>query len=566
MSLFDVHTVPAITDAPQEPRYYQKGSIEAASGAYKRGVCRQLQVLATGTGKTNIFAWLIDEHLSKHGGKALVIAHRDELLDQAARRIRMLTGRRVEIEAAEQRASDQAEVIVASVATVGRTGSTRMAWLEGKVTILVCDEAHHSAADSYVATFKRFVGPNTLLLGVTATAHRLDNKPLHGTDQRAIYDEVTYEYGILQGVEDKFLCPIRAVYVETNLDLSQVKTTAGDYNTHQLAEAIEDSDLDLQTVAAWLRYAEGRRTITFSPTIETARALQASFEAANVRSVVIDSQMRADDRAEAVRMFRSGEATVLCNCGIATEGFDVPECACVVLGRPTQSWSLYSQMIGRGTRIAPGKKDLLVLDMCQMILKHNLAKPPVNIAEVLDLPTNYKPKSTEDVTATANKWKELDPLARAALAKQAELTLEKIETRCTEVDILRAAEPIEGTAIVWILTGDESVYASLGSKRSATITRNTLGQWILSIKSEAETTETVIDCPNCETINQAARRAETLRLVHVNQLTDRRASWRDRPMSGKQAATLRRRGIEPGNDWSMGRASDVISMAIARQG
>jgi len=373
MTLFDLS--PAAPDSPGiSLRPYQQGAIDSVVSARNAGRRSGLLVMPTGCGKTVVFGSLIDQIKEP----ALVVAHRTELLDQAAERIRAVNpGIRVGIEAADRSADSFSDVVIANVATVGRLSSKRLNWF--KPRIIITDEAHHAAADGYQNVLQRFGafeddGPYHL--GVTATPHRLDNKPLHGDHVKAIFEEIVFQYGLVDAIKDGWLCDIRGYRVKTGVDLSTVKTTAGDYNQGQLAEKVNVHARNKLAFDKWYEIAKDRRTIVFCVDVEHSKAMRDWFTERGWACEHVDGTTRADDRNAIMARFRSGATQILTNCNIATEGFDAPQIGCVLLMRPTKSWSLFVQMVGRGLRTAPGKEDCIIIDVVDTTNDHSLASIP----------------------------------------------------------------------------------------------------------------------------------------------------------------------------------------------
>lgn len=271
MTLFDApRTASEITLRP-----YQEEAVAAVDAARARGLRSGLIVLATGGGKTTIFSHLIGQE-AKRGGRSLILAHRDELVGQAAERIASMTDVRVDIEGGERRAIGTAEAVVASVQTIGRSGSTRLGWL--RPTLIVTDECHHAPADTYQLAYKRFgceAESPPFHLGVTATAHRMDNRPLHGG--KAIYEAVLFEYGIKAMILDGWLCDIRAYRHEASYSLQGVKVTAGDYNQTELDKKVNTDRNNKEAFYHWREVASGRRTIVFCASVGHAHAMADLF-------------------------------------------------------------------------------------------------------------------------------------------------------------------------------------------------------------------------------------------------------------------------------------------------
>jgi type I site-specific restriction endonuclease len=235
--------------------------------------------------------------------------------------------------------------------------------------LVIVDEAHHATADSYRAVLGHF---DAWLLGVTATPDRSDRVPLG-----EVFATVAFEYGMRAAIRDGWLCPIRSFLVQTKADFSQVRKVAGELATRDV-EAVLNQELHLAEIATpILRERGGRPTIVFAASVAHAHALARVMNQAAGSpdfAAALDGATAFDRRAPVLQRFRRGELQVLVNCALFTEGFDVPEIALVAIARPVLSRSFYAQMVGRGTRPAPGKRDLLVLDFVPSHCRHSLAQ------------------------------------------------------------------------------------------------------------------------------------------------------------------------------------------------
>jgi len=326
-----------------------------------------LIVMATGTGKTRVFgqiAW-------RWPGRVLVLAHRKELIEQARDRLAELTGERIGVERAGSRSHGQ-RIVVASKDSLHpvRLAET---FKPDDFKLIIVDEAHHAVAKTYTSITSYF--PDAKLLGVTATPDRADQKALG-----RVFDSVCEPYDILDGIRDEFLCPLVGKLERLpSFDLSGLKANGpgGDYGDGQLGAELARNDATLKAICLkTIEHAGDRRSILFFPTVETAHL---AAEALNVfrpgcaRSV--DGETPEDARDMLFRDYRAGVFQVLTNCGVATEGFDCPPIALVGVARPTKSRSLYAQMVGRGTRIFPGKTDCLVVDFVGASDVHGLVTP-----------------------------------------------------------------------------------------------------------------------------------------------------------------------------------------------
>lgn len=347
-------------------RPYQRAAVDAVLRDFAVGRRRVLVVMATGLGKTVLFADLVRQELAA-GGRVLVLAHRGELLEQAAQKLAVV-GVVAALEQGGQRAAADAGCVVASVQTM--RGRRLEQWAPDAFTLIVVDEAHHATAPGYTAVVARFA--TARVLGVTATPDRLDGAAL-----RDVFEVCSYRYEMRAAIQAGYLAPLvaRRVHVE-GLDLAGVRTKAGDLDRSELG-AVMAAEEHLHGVAVpTLELAGDRRTIVFAVDVAHANALAEVLNRyhPNVARAV-DGTARAADRAALLADFRAGAFRVLVNCALFTEGFDEPTISCVVVARPTKSRALYTQMVGRGTRLAPGKSDCLVLDVTGMAGRHRLIGP-----------------------------------------------------------------------------------------------------------------------------------------------------------------------------------------------
>ncbi len=360
-------------------RQYQQDCLDAILKARKERVLRQLVSLPTGSGKTEIFAQL-PATLNKYGGKMLVLAHREELLEQARDKIsRANPGVRVEIEQAARVASGNADIVVASVPSIGR------GWGENKrinkfaptdYNAIICDEAHHAVAETYKNVFRYFgVGQegHPFLIGFTATPKRGDGKGLE-----ECFDQIVFHRDIKAMVKEGWLCPINGYRIRSQTDLSQVKRHMGDFAIGDLGDRVNNAPRNALVVKSFLDLTPKQRALVFSVDVAHSHALTELFQEAGVKAGCIVGEMSKKDRANVLDAYRAGDLQVLVNCMVLTEGFDQPDIESIVLGRPTTSSLLYTQMVGRGTRpsIETGKTDLTVIDIADNCTRHSLMSLP----------------------------------------------------------------------------------------------------------------------------------------------------------------------------------------------
>lgn len=375
-------------------RPYQTDAIAAVEGAWSEGITRPVVVAATGAGKTTIFCELIGRHIKRlraEGKRILILAHREELLEQAEARVKLqnpdvwtaiVKGSR------GQKTHQFADVVVASVQTLARP--KRRAAVD-RIGMIIVDECHNAASKSYKDVLAHYGAipavdgqtvdsslngrADTPTVGFTATLTRMNG----GLPE--VWESVAYQIKIHSLIKEGFLVPPVAKSVNVpGLNLATTRVTGGDLNTGDLASALEDSEAFSVIADTWKEAAatpDGpypyRPTICFMPNVATAHKMRDAFEAVGVCADVVTGQMNSTDRKAVYARYNSGECTVLVNCMVLTEGFDAPLTSCVIIGRPTLNGGLYVQCVGRGLRLADGKSDCLVLDVAGASLKHSLA-------------------------------------------------------------------------------------------------------------------------------------------------------------------------------------------------
>lgn len=397
-----------------ELRPYQQAAKAAVLDEWDRGVDKTLLVLPTGTGKTIVFSAVTEEAV-RRGGRVLILAHRGELLEQAADKLEKSTGLRSSLEKAESSClGSWYRVAVGSVQSLQRP-SRLDRFAPDYFTNIIIDEAHHCLSDGYQRVLEHFSAAK--VLGVTATPDRGDMRSLG-----QYFETLAYEYTLVQAIRDGYLSPIKALTVPLRLDLSSVGVQNGDFKVGDLGTAL-DSYLDA-IADEMLKNCADRKTVVFLPLVKTSQKFRDILNAKGFRAAEVNGE--SDDRAEVLRDFEAGKYNVLCNSMLLTEGWDCPSVDCVIVLRPTKIRSLYSQMVGRGTRLYPGKDHLLLLDFLWHTERHELCHPAALVAESPDVAK----KMTENIEETgaavdimeAEEQAESDVVAQReeALAKQLE--------------------------------------------------------------------------------------------------------------------------------------------------
>ena len=353
----------------QELRPYQQQARDRIHAEWDAGHTRTLLVLPTGTGKTIVFASVAADQV-RAGDRVLILAHRGELLEQAADKLQRSTGLVSAVEKAESTCLDSwFRVVVGSVQTLQRTARLERFPQDYFGTIII-DEAHHAITDGYRRILDYFSGAK--VLGVTATPDRGDMRNLG-----EVFDSLAFEYKLTDAIKEGYLCKIMAQTIPLQLDITSVTLSGGDYAVGDLGTAL---DPYLEQIAAEMaRRCKSRKTVVFLPLIKTSQKFRDLLNTYGFRAAEVNGQ--SDDRRQVLADFDAGKYNVLCNSMLLTEGWDCPSVDCVVVLRPTKVRSLYSQMVGRGTRLSPGKTDLLLLDFLWMTDKHELCRPADLVCE-----------------------------------------------------------------------------------------------------------------------------------------------------------------------------------------
>ena len=381
-----------------ELRPYQEEARRAVEDQWLAGTRRTLLVLPTGTGKTIVFA-KITEDMVRKGKHVLILAHRGELLDQAADKIKKATGLGCSVEKAEETCIGQwYQVTVGSVQSLQRPKRLEKFTPDYFDTIII-DEAHHAISPGYQTVLQHFDRAN--VLGVTATPDRGDMRNLG-----EFFETLAYEYTLPKAIKEGYLSPIKALTVPLKLDLSQVGVQAGDFKVGEIDTAL---DPYLYQIADEMRtYCMNRKTVVFLPLIKTSQKFMRILNEHGFRAAEVNGN--SEDREQVLRDFDEGKYNVLCNSMLLTEGWDCPSVDCVIVLRPTKVRSLYSQMVGRGTRLYPGKKELLLIDFLWLTEKHELCHPANLICEDQEVAK----KLTENLEKDAGKAVDLEEAEKTA--------------------------------------------------------------------------------------------------------------------------------------------------------
>lgn len=521
-------------------RPYQRESIDAIGEALERGIRCPLVSLPTGTGKTVVFSRLIQER----GGTALILAHRDELLQQAAEKLTSVAPELgMSIGFVKGKMDDTtAPVVVASVQTLGRPN--RLMGLPRDFDTVVCDEAHHAAAATYKRIFEHLDSP--LIAGFTATPERADRKRLSD-----VWEEIVYARSIEEMIREGYLCDLRGLRVGVDVGLGDVKQTAGEFQAEDLGRALHESGAVEEVVESYVQHGEGRKAILFAPTVELAYEMAAGLRGAGVSAEAVEGATEAEERRGILRRLHSGETQVVANVGVLTEGFDEPSVSCVIVAGPTRSRIKYAQMIGRGTRLHPGKEDCLILDVAG-------ASDELTIQSLPAFFGVEDPEEGETITMG---------LARTAAAQQARAKQEKAKADAVARDrqsrvgqMPRAAKAIDFFArdrVHWLQTstgrwvlpaGDDDLLFLIPAEDS--------WQVFIAGKRRARALARNLDLGYAQGVAE-----EVIRNRGAVALADKQATWRQKPTSDGQRSYLERLGLDVPE--TKGEAADLLTIATA---
>lgn len=535
-------------------RPYQQACLRSLAERYGAGVRRLLVSLPTGTGKTVIFSQFPKYFRMKR--RLLVLAHRRELLDQALTKFRAADPTlSVGVEQAGRAAGD-AQIVIASVQTLR---GKRLAELNPEdFYLVVVDEAHHAVAPTYRQIFEHLGLMNDtgskLLVGFTATPRRGDKQTLG-----EVFQEIAYSKGLDEMIRDGYLCPIAGWRVHTEADLDGVKTRAGDFVESALAAVVDNTQRNELLVRAYRQYASGRRCIAFCVNVAHARHVADEFLRAGLRARAVWGAMPPEARSEVLAELSAGKLDVVTNCNVLTEGFDEPTVNCVLMARPTRSLGLYVQMVGRGTRLSPGKTDLVVIDISDNSRRHTLA----GLNALFDLP--------EDMELSGARALMIADRLRSISEKQPWVDLSKIQT---PEDLKLAAERIEffrleppdeiapHTNLAWLGASGGGYRLLLPKGESLTVSPTLLGHW--EVRMVTPVGERALG--RGKTAIHAIQRADAIVARHRSDavpVVSRSARWRDRAPTEKQLEILKQKRVPIPDGLTRGQASWLLGYVLS---
>jgi ATP-dependent helicase IRC3 len=453
--------------------------LESIRNEYLAGCYQQLVVSATGTGKAVILANIKSYMSGLLHGKLLVFAHRDELVNQLVDTMREWNPTlKVGKEMSDDYADADCDVVVSCNASIGRSGAARLARF-GTFDIVVCDEAHHSIASTYLNVFEQteVLKPYStkLLVGFTATPKRknltraqqknltlLDDEEL--ISLKSVYKKIVFSYPIRKAIKEGWLVPLRGFRIKTKVDLSTIKTVAGDYQQDELATAVNTRERNAMIAEAWLRDGEGRQTVGFCVDIQHAKDAALAMRNLGIKAEAVWGT--DPERASKLKRHQDKEITVLFNAQVLTEGYDDWRISCIIDAAPTKSPTKYTQCIGRGTRLEAGtgnllearergvrltKQDCIVMDIVDNNKRCTLVTLPtmVGLNPDMDLQGESVTKVAEKIEALQEKYPTVD-LSQLVDVRHIETYIESIDLFAEPY----AAEIKDLTKLTWMSTAD----------------------------------------------------------------------------------------------------------------
>ncbi len=536
-------------------REYQKECLDTIFDEYQKGIRCQLVCLPTGSGKTVIFADF--PRYFKMKKQMLVLAHRSELLDQACNKIRQANPElNVAVEQAGRVADPSCDVVVASVPTLGRKESKRLRRLDpDRFYLIVVDEAHHATAKTYTRVLEYFgvLEQNTrkLLVGFTATPKRGDGQGLD-----AVFQEIVFSRSLPEMIHEGFLSPVAGYRVETDIDLSRVKIRMGDFVISQLSQAVNIEKRNNLIVKVYSSLLKEKQTLCFCVDVAHAHSVAHAFNENGINAAAVSGDMDRSQREKALSDFHEKKIQVLANCMVLTEGYDEPGITGIIIARPTKSALLYTQMIGRGTRLHPGKEDVTIVDIVDATRDHTLSTLPTlfGLSEKFNL-EGHTTTQVQNAIAWAEQhrpWVDADDAT----------SLSDLRYRCEKINLFDLETPVELEGIskfAWIKTGKGDFRLGLSKGRVVTITSTIIGKWEAVLKDKGKEAPLFQDRTLWKVIKHVEENVRE-NMPDTVPLIVRNTHWRKASASEKQIKTLERRKINAPKGLTKGQASHLIGM------
>jgi superfamily II DNA or RNA helicase len=516
-----------------KPRPYQIEAVNAVLENFGEGIERQLISLPTGAGKTVVFGLLV----KNLNCGTLILAHREELLTQAGDKLRMIDpGLDIGILQAGEKDGLRRKICVASV----QTAVNHIPELKARdYSIMIIDEAHHSVSASYRRLIDglEFSGSSgKLLVGVTATAFRGDKQPLGN-----VFEKIVYQKSIREMIYGGYLCDVRGIQVGTDVNLSHIHIRNGDFALDELETAVDTPERNKLIVDAYQKYCEGKKAVVFAVSVEHAHKIMEAFVERGISCNAVWGSQKNKTRRDILDIFLNGGYRVLSNCMILTEGFDAPDIEAILMARPTKSRGLYIQCVGRGLRLAPGKKECLVLDFVDVSGKHSLC----NVGTL----RGKQPKNGESVVEAEERERKEREEEREEQGKRV--------IRAPEKKVTQEADLFHRSRIAWS-GGSNGIYR-ITVDDGASIVCAPQGEgyrvyWLAGDGAVKPVTDGELPLSWAQgTAEDYARNVASAVLI------DKTARWRGDPATDRQLEQLLRYGIPHGKNITKGEAIDLMA-------
>jgi ATP-dependent helicase IRC3 len=538
-------------------RAYQSEALTAVRDAYIAGKRRVIVSLPTGTGKTVVFAHF--PRVLNMKKRLLVLAHREELLLQARDKFRSVDPElKVEIEQAGTHATGDAKVVIASVPTLARSGSRLSRLQPDEFSIIVVDEAHHAVAPSYRRIFDHFglfePAASRYLIGFTATPRRGDKQGLG-----EVFEDVCYARDIREMIAGRYLCPITGWRVDTDLSLDNVKVRHGDFVERELAGVVNTPLRNKLLVKAYKDFAAERRAIVFCVDVGHAKDVHYAFDNAGIRAAPVWGELSRDQRRSTLARFSTGEIDVVTNCNLLTEGFDEPRVDCVIMARPTRSKLLYAQMVGRGTRLHPAKKDLMVIDVADNSRTHQL--PGLHSMFNLPLNMNLNGGNALEIEREIERLNRTRPWIDISRIQ----TLEDLKIAAERIEFFNFEPPAEiqaSTQNTWHAV-PAGYRLGLPDGEWISLEPNLLDSWDILLSTVGHGQTLLSHAESLVAAVQAADGFVAVNRPDARRVVERSARWRDELPSDKQREVLIRNKIPVPAGLTRGQAAQMISQLVS---
>ncbi|KAI9021032.1 P-loop containing nucleoside triphosphate hydrolase protein [Phycomyces nitens] len=572
-------------------RKYQQECIDACLNKLSEGVRRQVVSLPVGSGKTVVMANLIPKlpNPTPIATKTLIIAHRVELLEQARAQIqRFNPNLNVVIDQGKRRADlENSDIIVASVQTLAKGDMKRLERYDPAMfKAIIIDEAHHASAPTYVKIMDHFgatqEGSSMFIWGCSATVRRHDGVSLSNS-----FDEISFHMDLMHMLEMGWLSPMKVTTVETSVDLSKVSTRYDDFLPGELSRAVNTAVRNKIIVQSWQKYAQKDRLATIVFAVDIAHTVDMCniFRENGIAAEYITSKSSAIERHDIIDRFKNGEFPILVNCGILTEGTDIPRIDCVLMARPTRSSGLFQQMFGRGMRLYPNKKDCLVIDFVdsfERVGKDGLVTVPTllgldrnELVENENILNMEKRAIKAEAARLLEEEKGFDNFENENLFSAVSLKVTEYDSiEEIAVDFSGGHELRTASSYSWVAVGDNTCVLSIMNSGSVVLKCDDDGIWTGTFSREligkegnkVRTRPTDISL-TADTRFSAIRAADTWiqkklkgsDSSHLLMSLHHSAKYRNHPATEAQLKILSKSKLFPKREISKGQAMDLIS-------